>query len=110
MLGSGGGELSGGISLVAGERAAAVVGESGSLCCAVCFVHSPYLYRWFPLFAVLLNFPYPNPPVSASFFPFSPKPQQGEGRPRGAFVSGRSQTITVTSLLPKWISCIICFF
>ena len=94
MLGSGGGELGSGNSLAARECAAAVVGESGSLCCAVCFVHSPYLYRWFPLFAVLLNRPYPEPPVSACFFPFSSSPWRGEGRPRGAFVSGRSQTIT----------------
>jgi len=48
----------------------------------------------FNLFAVLLNCPYPDPPVSASFFPFSSAPQRGEGRPRGAFVAGRSQNIT----------------
>jgi len=44
MLGSSGGELGSGNSLAARERAAAVV-ESGSLCCAVCFVFSPYLYH-----------------------------------------------------------------
>jgi len=53
----------------------------------------------FPLFAVLLNCPYPDPPVSACFFPFSSAPQQGEGRPRGAFVAGRSQTMTQVYLL-----------
>jgi len=48
----------------------------------------------FPLFAVLLNCPYPDPPVSACFFPFSSALRCGEGRPRGAFVAGHSQTIT----------------
>ena len=60
----------------------------------VCFVYSPFsvsLLFLFPLFAVLLNCPYPDPPVSACFFPFSSAPQQGEGWPRGAFVAGRSQ-------------------
>jgi len=44
----------------------------------------------FPLFAVLLNCPYPDPPVSAFFFPFSAR-WRGEGRPRGAFVAGGSR-------------------
>ena len=48
----------------------------------------------FPLFAVLLHCPYPDPPVSAWFFPFSSAPRQGEGRPCGTFVAGRSQTRT----------------
>jgi len=43
MLGSGGGELGGGISVAAREFAAAVQ-ESGSLGCAVCVVFSLYLY------------------------------------------------------------------
>jgi len=47
------------------------------------------------LFAVLLNCPYPDPPVFAFFFPFSSTPQWGEGQPRGPFVVGHSQTITV---------------
>jgi len=47
-------------------------------------------------FAVLLNCPYPDPLVSACFFPFSSAPRQGEGRPRGAFVASHSQTITQT--------------
>jgi len=44
MLGSGEGELGGGNSLMARERAAATVQESSSLGCAVCVVFSPYLY------------------------------------------------------------------
>jgi len=66
------------------------------LCCVSSL--SVSLLLLFPLFAVLLNCPYPDPPVSACFFPFSSAPQRGEGRPRGAFVAGRSQTIT--HLLP----------
>jgi len=50
----------------------------------------------FPLFAVLLNCPYPKPPVFACVFPFSSTPWQGEGRPRGDFVASRSQTITAS--------------
>jgi len=97
MLGSGWGELGVRNSLAAQERAAAAVGESGSLgstvlCCV--FSLSVSLLLLFPLFAVLLNCPYPNPPVSASFFPFSSAPRRGEGRPCGAFVASRSQTIT----------------
>jgi len=45
-------------------------------------------------FAVLLNCPYPDPPVSASFFPFSSSPWRREGRPCGSFFAGHSQTIT----------------
>jgi len=48
----------------------------------------------FPLFTVLLNCPYLNPQVSACFFPFSSALQRGQGRLRGAFVTGHSQTIT----------------
>jgi len=61
------------------------------LCC-VCSL-SVSLLLLFPLFAVLLNCPYPDPPVSACFFPFSSSPWWGEGQPRGAFVAGHSQTI-----------------
>jgi len=73
-----------------GACGASAVRESGS----VFVVFSPYLYRCcscFPLFAVLLNCPYPDPPVSACFFSFSSASRQGEGRPRGAFVAGGSQ-------------------
>ena len=85
-----------------GVHSAGPVWESGSLgralfcflrrCCV--FSLSVLLLFLFPLFAVLLNCPYPDPPVSACFFPFSSAPWQGEGLPRGAFVAGRSQTIT----------------
>ena len=97
-LGSGGGELGGGNSLVTRECTAVVV-ESGSLSglCGLCCVFSSSVSSLllFPLFAVLLNRPYPGPPVSAFFFPFSSAPRRGEGQPCGAFVAGRSQTITV---------------
>jgi len=52
------------------------------------FPFSVSLLLQFPLFAVLLNRPYPDPPVSAWFFPFSSAPWRGEGQPRGAFVAG----------------------
>jgi len=38
------------------------------------FSFSVSLFFLFPLFAVLLNCPYPDPPVSAFFFPFSSAP------------------------------------
>jgi len=82
------------------------VRENGSVGRAVCVVFSPYLYRCcscFPLFAVLLNCPYPDPPVSACFFPFFSPPQRGEGRPHGAFVAGssRNQNKKVTGFLTE---------
>ena len=69
-----------------GER---LSGSCGSLLCflLICTV----VVTVFPLFAVLLNCPYPDPPVSASFFSFSSACQRGEGRPRGAFVAGGSR-------------------
>jgi len=76
-----------------GGLSGGAVRESGSVL-QVCFVYSPFsvsLLFLFPLFAVLLNCPYPDPPVSASFFPFSSAPWRGEGRPRGTFVAGCSQ-------------------
>jgi len=99
MLGSDGGERGGGksLSLAARELVVAVGSESCSLHSALLFrvfsVSVPLLFL-FPLFAVLLNCPYPDPPVSACSFPFSSAPRQGEGQPRGAFVAGGSQTIT----------------
>jgi len=77
-----------------GSGARAPVRENGSLgravhCCV--FSLSVSLLLMFPLFAVLLNCPYPYPPVSACFFPFCSTPRRGEGRPRGAFVAGFSQ-------------------
>jgi len=96
MLGFGGGELGDRNSLAARERSGGGSGEQLCGLCGLCCVFSlsVSLLFLFPLFAVLLNRPYPEPPVSACFFPFSSSPWRGEGRPRGAFVSGRSQTIT----------------
>jgi len=76
MLGSGGGELGGGNSLTARERGQrSSLGEQlsglGSMCCV--FSLSVSLLLLLPLFAVLLNCPYPDPPVSACFsFHFPP--------------------------------------
>ena len=77
-----------------GAHGAGPVRESGSLGRAVCcrvFSLSVSLLFLFPLFAVLLNCPYPDPPVSASFFSLSSAPQRGEGWPRGAFGAGGSR-------------------
>ena len=93
MLGSGWGELGSRNSLPAREHR----GWWKFCVLLFWFVYSPYLYRCHYCalcFAVLLNCPYPDPPVSACFFPFSSVPQRGEGWPRGAFVAGRKQTIT----------------
>jgi len=99
MLGSGGGEMGGGNSLAAQQCACRSGPEkSSSVGCVVCvdvFPLSVSLLFLFPLFAVLSNCPYPNPPLSACFFPFSSTPWRGDGRPRGAFLAGRSQTRTV---------------
>jgi len=85
-------------SLAAQEGTAVVRSERAVPFCGLCstglfcvFPFSISLLLLFPLFAVLLNCPYPDPPVSASFFPFSSAPRQGEGRPCGAFVAGCSQ-------------------
>jgi len=100
MLGSGGGELGRGNSLVARERSVGStrVTESSSAVWSVLFCVFPLSVSslfLFPLFAVLLNCPYPDPPVSACFFTFSSAPQRGEGQLRGAFVASRIQNITV---------------
>jgi len=90
------GELGSGKAVAAREHTAAV-GESSSLCSTLLFCVvslSVSLLFLFPLFAVLLNCPYPNPPFFCLFFLFSSAPQQGEGRPRVAFVAGHNQTIT----------------
>jgi len=98
MLGSGGGEQSGGNSLAAREGRAVVWSKRAVLFCGLCsaglfcvITFSVSLLLLFPFFAVLLNCPYPEPPVSACFFPFSSAPRQGEGQPRGAFVAGCSR-------------------
>jgi len=78
-----------------GGRGAGHVWESGCLgravrCCVfllICTVVVPVSL----CFAVLLNCPYPDPPVSASFFSFSSARRWGEGWPRGAFVAGGSR-------------------
>ena len=79
-----------------GARSGSGSGERLSGLCALCCVFplSVSLLLLFPLFAVLLNCPYPDPPVSACFFPFSSAPQRGEGWPHGTFIAGRSQTVT----------------
>jgi len=101
-LGSSGGgagwqELTRGSGVRGGGRGERLSGLCG-LCCV--FSSSVSLLLLFPLFSVLLNCPYPDPPDSASFFPFSSAPWQGEGRPCGAFVAGRSQTRTPGYVLP----------
>jgi len=96
MLGSGGGVRGCGNSLAIREHVA-TGGESGSVVRSVLFCVFPFsvsLLFLFPLLAVLLNCPYPDPLVSACFFPFSSVPRRGEGQPRCPFVAGRSQTIT----------------
>jgi len=95
-----GGSWAAGTHLQLGSVSAGPVRESGPVGRAVCvvlFSSSVSLLFLFPLFAVLLNCPYPDPPVSASFFPFSSAPRRGEGRPRGALVAGGSQTRTITN-------------
>jgi len=100
-LGSGGG--GGGNSLTAWERGRrSSPGEQLSGSCGSCcvFSFSVSLLLLFPLFAVLLNCPYPDPPVSASFFPFSSAPRRGEGWVRGAVVGGCSQNQNTNRLHP----------
>jgi len=92
--------------VVAREHAAAAAGGescslwSAFLCCV--FSLSVLLSLLFPLFAVLLNCPYPDPPVSACFFPFSSAPQRGEGQPRGSFVAGRSPNYNIKFGAQAW--------
>jgi len=81
-----------------GERLSGLCG----LCCV--FSLSVSLLFLFPLFAALLNCPYPDSSVSASFFPFSSASRWGEGQPRGAFVAGCSQTITIVFSVCHWLS------
>jgi len=92
-LGSGGGAARRELTRGLGARGAGPVQESSSVARVVRVMFSPYLYRYCScplLFAVLLNCPYPDPPVSASFFLFSSTPWWGEGRPHGAFVASGS--------------------
>jgi len=96
-----GGELWGGNSLTARKGAAAVRFGRAVLFCGLCSVSfccvfslSVSLLFLFPLFAIVLNCPYPDSPVSACFFPFPSAPRWREVQPRGAFVADRRQTIT----------------
>ena len=108
-----GGGLGGGNSLVAQERAAAAVVESGFVARSgfVLFSVFPFsvsLLLLFPVFAVLLNCPYPDPPLSAFFFPF-PACRREEGRLRGVFVAGGSRNqntrVFLSTLFEKWHKC-----
>ena len=89
MLGSAGG---GTHSRLGSARRWSCPGERvccASLCCI--FSLSVLLLLLFPLFTALLNCPYPDPPVFASFFSFFSACQRGEVRPRGPFVAGGSR-------------------
>jgi len=77
-----------------GER---LCGSCGLFCVIPLSVSLLFL---FPVFAVLLNCPYPDPPVSACFFPFSSAPRWGEGRPRGAFVAETRKGKQFVSFFP----------
>jgi len=104
MLGSGSGGGTAGTHWRLG-RAQRWLGLGERFCSAGLFCVFPFyvsLLLLFPLFAVLLNCPYPDPPVSACFFPFSSAPRRGEGRPRGAFVAGSSQTRTFKYGAQAW--------
>jgi len=89
----GGGSAAGTHSRLGSARRRSCPGERLCGSCGSCrvFSLSVSLLFLFPLFAVLLNCPYPDPPVSACFFPFSSASWQWEGRQRGAFVVGCSQ-------------------
>jgi len=97
MLGSGGGELGGGNTLAAREHAAAVRSGRAALWVVrlvLCFLLICVVVVPVHFVCCSVKMTYPDPPVSACFFLFSSAPQWGEGRPRGAFVAGCSQTIT----------------
>jgi len=104
MLGSGGGGRRSRNSIVAwGGVAPVLFGRAAVWVVWFVVEFSPYLYRCcscFPLFAVLLNCPYPDPLVSACFFSFSSARRQGEGLPRGAFVAGGSRNQNI-KLAPR---------
>jgi len=85
MLCSGWGELGGGKGVTARERAWWWVRAA---LCVLLFVLCILLIGIvvvpvFPFFAVLLNCPYPDPPVFGCFFPFSSAPRRGEGQQSG---------------------------
>jgi len=112
MLGSGGGELGAGThSWLGSSRCWSGSRERLSKLCGLCcvFFLSVSLLFLFPLFAVLLNCPYPEPPVSACFFPFSSTPQWWKGRPHGSFVASCSQTITISQYTYTYASILIAY-
>jgi len=94
------GELGGGKAVVAWESAEhwAVRFALCILLFVLCILLSVLLLLLFPLFAVLLNCPDPDPQVFAFFFPFSSLPQLGGRGDRVTswpFVAGYGQTTTV---------------
>jgi len=92
ILGSGGWAVRRGLSRGLGVGCGGRGRWLSGLCVLCCvFSLSVSLLFLLPLFAVLLKCPYPDPPVSACFFPFSSAPRQGEGRPCGTFVTGCGQ-------------------
>jgi len=81
-LGGGWGELGWGKGLAAQELVVAAVGESGSVhsCCLFCvFSLSVSLSLLFPLFAVLLNGPFPDPPAFCLFLSILLRTPEGRG-------------------------------
>jgi len=94
MLGSGEGELGGGNSFSLLGRAQPRFSLREQFCSAGLFCVLPLsvsLLLLFPLFAVLLNCPYPDPPVFCLFLSILLLTPAGGGRLRGAFVAGGSQ-------------------
>jgi len=72
-------------------------GENCSLRSAVLFCVfflSVSLLLLFPLFTVLLNCPYPDPPVFCLFLSILLRTPAGEGAAAWSFVAGHSQTVT----------------
>ena len=71
-----------------------------SLCCI--FSLSVSLLLLFPFFAVLLNCPYPDPPVFACFLSILfPTPVGGGAaeQPHGPFIASHSQNITILNII-----------
>jgi len=101
MRGSGeGGAGRGELARGSGVHRGGAVRESGSVL-RVCFVYSPFfsvsLLLLFPLFAVLLNCPYPNPPVSACFsFHSPPHPSGGRGGRVALLLLAVAETRTIS--------------
>jgi len=60
----------------------------------LCFLLICIVVVTVPFVCCSVKLPLSRPTSFAFFFPFSSALQRGEGQPRGAFVAGRSQTIT----------------